>query len=44
MLYLPKCVHPRDEANLPVITEESGLLEVDTFDGKLHMEWDPTAA
>ena len=44
MLLLPKCVHPRDEANLPVITEESGLLEVDTFDGKLHMEWDPTAS
>lgn len=44
MLLPPKCIHPADESNLPVKATESELLEVDTFDGKLHIEWDPNAS
>lgn len=39
-----KPAHPLGESNLPV---ELGLpkdIEVDTYAGKLHIEWDPDAA
>lgn len=44
MLLPPKCLHPEGESNFPAKIEESELLEVDTFDGKLHIEWDPDAS
>lgn len=43
MLLPPKRIHLTDESNLPGKAGESDLLEVDTFDGKLHIEWDPDA-
>jgi len=44
MLLPQKRFHPEGELNLPAKIEESELLEVDTFDGKLHVEWDPNAS
>jgi len=44
MLLPPKRIHPPDESKLPIKVSESDLLEVDTFDGKLHIEWDPNAS
>ena len=44
MLLPQKSIHPEDEA---VLAEKKGLsapIEVDTFAGKVHVEWDPTAA
>lgn len=43
MLLPPKSIHLAGESNLPVKVTESELLEIDTFDGKLHIEWDPNA-
>ncbi len=39
-----KPVHPSGESNLPVISELPKDIEVDTYAGKLHIEWDPDAA
>src|ERR1700731_221855 len=44
MLLLPKPIHPTDESDLSTKIDETELLEVDTFDGKLHIEWDPNAS
>src|SRR4051812_6875870 len=44
MLLPPKLIHPVGECALPAKRAESVLLEVDTFDGKLHIEWDPDAS
>jgi len=44
MVLPPKSIHPTDEA-LPAIKHAlTEAIEVDTFDGKLHIEWDPTAS
>lgn len=37
-------VHPAGETQELVKSEENSPLEVDTFDGKLHVEWDPEAS
>ena len=44
MLLPPKSLHPEGDSNLPAKIEETELLEIDTFDGKLHVEWDPDAS
>jgi len=44
MRMLPKQTHPEGEVDLFKKTEIMQAIEVDTFDGKLHVEWDPNAA
>ena len=44
MVLRPKPGHPEGEANLPAKTPLSEAIEVETFAGKIHIEWDPTAA
>jgi hypothetical protein len=44
MLLPVKRIHPLDESKNLVKAGELNQVEVDTFDGKLHMEWDPTAS
>lgn len=44
MVLPPKNFHPAGESNLPAKIEKTELWEVDTFDGKLHVEWDPNAS
>ena len=44
MTYLPTSVHPEGELNLPIKSDVLLPIEVDTFDGKVHVEWDPDAA
>lgn len=39
-----KPAHPSGESNLPVESELPKDIEVDTYAGKLHIEWDPDAA
>ncbi len=44
MILPPDITHPKGEA-LPVSKKAMiEAIEVDTFDGKVHVEWDPTAA
>ena len=38
MFLPPKCLHSDDESKLPVNSNESERLEVETFNGKLHNE------
>ena len=40
----PKSIHPEDEANLMVSTPAKEVIEVETYDGKVHVEWDHDAA
>ncbi len=44
MVLPPKPLHPEGEANLPAKKPLSDAIEVETFAGKIHVEWDPTAA
>lgn len=44
MVLRPKPIHPKNETNLPAKTKLSEAIEVETFAGKIHVEWDPTAA
>jgi hypothetical protein len=44
MTSLSKSVHPEGELNLPTKTDVTLPIEVDTFVGKVHIEWDPDAA
>ncbi|MBF0219200.1 MAG: hypothetical protein HQL49_06700 [Gammaproteobacteria bacterium] len=44
MVLPPKLTHPMGEAILPKKTPLSKAIEVETFAGKVHVEWDPTAA
>jgi len=44
MVLPPKPIHPEGEANLPAKTPLSEAIEVETFAGRIHVEWDPTAA
>lgn len=44
MVLPPKPIHPEGEASLPRRTRLSEAIEVATFAGKIHVEWDPTAA
>ncbi len=40
----PEEIHPEGELDVFKKTEIMQAIEVDTFDGKLHVEWDPDAA
>ncbi len=44
MVLPPKQIHPEGETNLPAKKQLSAAIEVETFAGKIHVEWDPTAA
>ena len=44
MVLRQKSIHPEGETNLPAKTQLSEAIEVETFAGKIHVEWDPTAA
>ncbi len=44
MVLPPKTTHPKGDSLAPLKTALSKSVEVDTFDGILHVEWDPTAA
>ena len=37
-------IHPESEAISSAKTALSKAIEVETFAGKVHVEWDPTAA
>ncbi len=39
-----KSAHSSGESNLPIESELPKSIEVDTYAGKLHIEWDPEAA
>lgn len=44
MILPPKSIHPMGEENLPTKKVLSEAMEVETFAGKIHIEWDSTAA
>mgnify|MGYP001815549841 FL=1 len=44
MVLPPKPLHPVGEALVPEKRPLSAAMEVETFAGKVHVEWDPTAA
>ena len=44
MVLPSKALHPADEAVLAEKRPLSTAIEVETFAGKVHIEWDPTAA
>lgn len=37
----PKTLHPKGETEISLKQREIAALVTDTFDGKLHIEWDP---
>ena len=39
-----KSIHPEGKILLPVIVDPKSSIEIDTFDGKVHVEWDPDAS
>lgn len=44
MVLPPKLTHPMGEAKLPEKTALFDAVEVDTYAGKVHVEWDQSAA
>jgi hypothetical protein len=44
MLFTQDTVHPLGEADRVDNSSLSKAIEVETFAGKVHVEWDPTAA
>jgi hypothetical protein len=44
MVFTPDTVHPLGEADKIGNSSLSKAIEVETFAGKVHVEWDPTAA
>lgn len=44
MILPPKTVHPKGEGNFPAKSEVFAPIEVDTFDGKVTVEWEPEAS
>ncbi|NOZ54689.1 MAG: hypothetical protein GXP08_16395, partial [Gammaproteobacteria bacterium] len=44
MVLPPEIIHSTSEALAMQKTALLEAVEVDTFDGKVHVEWDPTAA
>ena len=44
MVLPPKLIHPTGEAKLPEKTALFDAVEVDTYAGKVHVEWDQSAA
>ena len=43
MVLPPKIVHPNGELEINLKKREIAGLVADTFDGKIHIEWDPQA-
>ncbi len=43
MVLPPKVIHPNGETELSLKKREISALVADTFDGKIHIEWDPQA-
>ena len=39
----PRITHPDGEHEMTVAQEGIGVLNADTFDGRIHIEWDPQA-
>ena len=39
----PKTIHPNGETEISLKKREIASLVADTFDGKIHIEWDPQA-
>ena len=44
MILPPKSIHSKGEDLTAAQTTRVKALEVDTFDGKLHVEWDSSAS
>jgi hypothetical protein len=44
MVLPPKATHPEGGMKLPEKNILSSAIEVNTYGGKIHVEWDPTAA
>ena len=43
MVLPPKIIHPTGELEINLKKREMASLVADTFDGKIHIEWDPQA-
>ena len=43
MVLPPKVIHPQGDQEIIEKSSETSALVADTFDGKLHIEWDPQA-
>ena len=40
MVLPPKVIHPKGDSKLNLKKREISALVADTFDGKIHIEWD----
>ena len=43
MVLPPKIIHPTGELEINLKKREMSALAADTFDGRIHIEWDPQA-
>ena len=43
MVLPPKVINPKGDTELSLKKREISALVADTFDGKIHIEWDPQA-
>jgi len=43
MVLPSKVIHPKGDTELNLKKREISALVADTFDGKIHIEWDPQA-
>ena len=43
MVLPPEIIHPKGEQEIKPKKQEISALVADTFNGKLHIEWDPQA-
>jgi hypothetical protein len=43
MVLPPKVIHPNGDTEPKLKKREISALVADTFDGKIHIEWDPQA-
>ena len=43
MVLPPKVIHPEGDQEIVFNKREISALIADTFDGKIHIEWDPQA-
>ena len=43
MVLPPKVSHPEGDQNIAYNKRKNSALVADTFDGKVHIEWDPQA-
>ena len=44
MVLPPESLHPMSEVQMPSKNPLSEAIEVETFAGKVHVEWNPSAA